>query len=104
MRTVIAAIVAGLVCWPFPVAAGRRRSGADKDAMKAVDALYTAVGLRDEKLVDECGGAAQEPCTARGRFPNPPSTPWKAIIAQAKDGKWEPAQTAWAVFMEGQTR
>src|SRR5262245_34712897 len=77
--------------------------GTDRDTFKAVDALYTAVSLRDAKLVDDCERRLKSLREA-GKLPESASSSLGAIIAQAKGGEWEPAQERLATFMEGQRR
>ena len=77
--------------------------GGDKNAVKAVDALYTAVGLRDQKLVAECAarlkGLRDEDKISETAFNS-----LESIVAEAKDEKWESSQNHLIQFLEGQTR
>lgn len=75
--------------------------GADRDTFKAVDALYTAVSLRDLKLVDQSETKLKDLRNA-GKIPEAASKSLESIIAEAKGGKWEPAQGRLGKFMEGQ--
>lgn len=77
--------------------------GGDKGTMKAVDALYTAVGLRDEKLVDECA-ARLKSLRDEEKIPRRAFASLESIVAEAKSGKWESSQNRLIKFMEGQTR
>lgn len=77
--------------------------GVDKDAYKAVDALYTAVSLRDVNLVSQCETTLKG-LMAEGKLPPKAADALESIIAQGKKGNWEPAQTSLASFMEGQRK
>jgi len=77
--------------------------GADKDSFKAVDALYTAVSLRDPKLVDRCEKTIKD-LRGTGKMPEAASRSLEAIIAEARGGDWVPAQERLGKFMEGQRR
>lgn len=84
-------------CW------GEHQIGASREAFKAVDALYTAVGLRDPKLLGRC----EEKLGALGaskELPAEAAESLNSIIADAKAGSWEPAQERLSRFMEGQRR
>lgn len=82
---------------------GSPQMGADREAFKAVDALYTAVSLRDNKLVDQCAGQLRELRTA-GKLPDDAAAALDSIIDEAKAGRWEPSQLRLASFMEAQRR
>ena len=77
--------------------------GANKQVFKGVDALYTAVSLKDRKLVDQCAAELKR-LFAAGSVPENASRTLDAIMAEARDGKWEPAQQRLQRFMEGQHR
>jgi hypothetical protein len=77
--------------------------GPDKGAIKAVDALYTAVGLRDPGLVDECAARLKTLHDAE-KIPAPAFRSLESIVAETKGGKWESAQNRLIAFLEGQTR
>lgn len=77
--------------------------GEDRDTFKAVDALYTAVSLRDLKLVDLCDGKLRT-LQSKGEGSEAVRGELGAIIAKAKEGKWEVAQTRLGDFMRGQRR
>ncbi|QEH36046.1 hypothetical protein OJF2_46040 [Aquisphaera giovannonii] len=82
---------------------GPAQIGPDRDTFKAVDALYTAVSLRDAKLVDGCAGRLQE-LRAAEKLPEAPFRSLVAMIDEAKAGGWERAQERLASFMEAQRR
>jgi hypothetical protein len=82
---------------------GPAQIGGDDASFKAVDALYTAVSLREVKLVDQCQATLKKLREA-GSLGESPSEALEAIIVEAKGGAWEDAQTRLARFMEGQRR
>src|SRR5690242_8777815 len=77
--------------------------GPDPDTFKAVDALYTAISLRDPKLVDQCAGKLKE-LQAAGKIPDAAYASLDGMIGEAKSGAWEPSQERLASFMEAQRR
>jgi hypothetical protein len=77
--------------------------GADKEAFQAVDALFTAVSLRDPALVDRCSATLRSLRDA-GKLPTTAFASLEAIVAEANQAKWEPAVSHLARFMEGQRR
>jgi hypothetical protein len=82
---------------------GPAQIGADRETFKTVDALYTAVGLRDPEKVDQCAMKLKS-LRDSGKVPEAAYKSLEAIVAQAKDGKWEPALERLSTFMEGQRR
>ncbi|APW58903.1 hypothetical protein [Paludisphaera borealis] len=92
---VLASAVCG--CWGPP------QIGGDDASFKAVDALYTAVSLREVKLVDQCQTTLKSLREA-GSLGEDASQSLESIIVEAKGGAWEDAQTRLARFMEGQRR
>jgi hypothetical protein len=82
---------------------GPAQIGGDEASFKAVDALYTAVSLREVKLVDQCQATLKELLDA-GSLGADASQTLEVIIVEAKGGAWEDAQTRLARFMEGQRR
>ncbi len=84
-------------CWAPP------QIGGDEKSFKAVDALYTAVSLRETKLVDQCEGDLKGLREA-GSLGEDASKALESIIAEARGGAWEDAQSRLARFMEGQRR
>lgn len=77
--------------------------GPDPEVFKTVDALYTAVSLRDPELVDPCLERLKEHRDA-GKLPEDALLALEAMIEQGKGGAWENAQTRLARFMQGQQR
>jgi hypothetical protein len=84
-------------CWSPP------QIGSDRETFKAVDALYTAVSLRDQKLVESCIARLKDLKSA-GKVPEAAFVSLDSIVEDAKEGKWEPSQERLAGFMEGQRR
>lgn len=91
-------IVAGLIGCGRPA-----QIGADKDAFKAVDALYTAVSLREGPRLDECERTL-EGLHASGKLPDSAVQALDSIIARARGGRWDDAQDRLRTFMLGQKR
>jgi hypothetical protein len=77
--------------------------GPEKDALKAVEALYTAVSLRDETLVADCV-ARLKTLHDGGKLPDAAFRSLEAIVEETKAGDWEPSQERLIRFMEGQRR
>jgi len=77
--------------------------GPDPEVFKAVDALYTAISLRETKLVDSCLEKLKEH-RAAGKLPEGAFSALEAMIEEGKGGAWEDAQTRLSRFMEGQRR
>ena len=94
---VLIATVALTGCWAPP------QIGPDKDTFKAVDALYTAISLREPKLVESCVSKLNE-LKAAGKVPEAAFRSLDSIVLEAKEGRWEPSQERLASFMEGQRR
>lgn len=92
---ILLAVVSG--CWGPP------QIGGDERSFKTVDALYTAVSLRDPSLVDQ-GEKTLLALRAEGKLPEAAGKSLDAIIAQAREGKWEAAQMRLGDFMRGQRR
>ena len=82
---------------------GPAQMGADPATFKAVDALYTALGLHDLKLVDQCQKQIAELQTQE-KIPPPAAAALASYIAEARNDKWESAQFKLSEFMEGQRR
>jgi hypothetical protein len=69
---------------------GPPQIGANREAFKAVDALYTAVSLKDATLLAQCAEEL-DVLSAAGALPADASRRLASIIAHAKDGSWEQA-------------
>jgi hypothetical protein len=82
---------------------GPAQIGADRDTFKAVDALYTAVSLRDPALLDRCAADLRK-LQGSGKLPEDALGALDGMIAEARTGQWEASQERLARFMEGQRR
>lgn len=104
MRRIVGKIaLAGLLAVTAPGCWGPPQVGPDRETFETVDALYTACGLRDAKLVADTERRLQ---TLRdsGRLPEKAHQALTAIIATARAGEWEAAIDRLGRFMEGQSR
>ena len=101
-RREVLAIGASLLASAF-AGCGPEQIGIDKDAFRAVDALYTAVSLRDPKLLAQCEGKLTG-LRDDGKLPSAAFDDLEAIILEARGGDWVPAQDRLADFMKGQRR
>lgn len=104
--------VAGLVLAGLAAAAivavviGTRRPpqmGADEEAMRTVDALYTAVRERDEKRMGECERRLHGYRDA-SQLPPDAAAFLDKVIAKARGGGWESATEKLYDFMRVQRR
>ena len=82
---------------------GPPQMGPDREAFTTIDALYTAVSLREPAHVDRCSQGLSKLRDA-GKLPEPAHDALAAIIAEAKGGRWEPAQARLREFMLAQRR
>src|SRR5262245_55048333 len=80
---------------------GPPQIGVDQEAFKAVDALYTAVSLRDPTLLAECETNLRA-LNEAGKLPEAARKSLDSYIAEARGGGWESAQLRLADFMRGQ--
>ena len=82
---------------------GEVQMGADPAVFKAVDALYTAVSLREPDRVDHCM-ASLTTLRDSAALDREPFDALDRIASEARSGSWESAQSRLARFMRGQTR
>jgi hypothetical protein len=82
---------------------GEAQMGADPATFKAVDALYTAVSLREPARVDHCLATLTSLHEA-GKLDRGALDAIDGIASEAKAGSWESAQSRLARFMRGQSR
>ncbi len=82
---------------------GPPQIGVDEESFKSVDALYTAISLRDPKLLDQCESRLRE-LKDEEKLPEAAGKSLDAVIARARGGKWEDAQSRLGDFMRGQKR
>jgi hypothetical protein len=91
-----------LISWLFWHAAPPQM-GDDEGVSKAVDALFTAVTARNEKLLDDCEGRLGA-LTEEGNLPIAAADFLDSVIDEARDGKWRPAAERLYGFMRAQRR
>jgi hypothetical protein len=77
--------------------------GADEEVFKTVDALFTAVTARDEKLLGQCQQRLDALKDA-GKLPDDASEYLDGIIRKAHKGRWESAAEKLYAFMSAQRR
>jgi hypothetical protein len=94
-------VLAGLVA--LFSGCGEAQMGPDREAFKAVDALFTAVSLREPVQVARCATTLAE-LKDEGRLPDSAFEELSAIVERTKAGEWEPAQVRLREFMLGQHR
>jgi hypothetical protein len=82
---------------------GPPQIGDDREVFKSVDALYTAISLRDPALVDQCRVKLDD-LRGSGQLPAPASDSLNALITKAKGGDWESALEELDRFITGQRR
>jgi hypothetical protein len=91
-----ALILGWLFWWKAPP-----QLGGDKEAAKAVDALFTAVTARDERLLGRCDDRLHAHAEAGNLLPDARDY-LDGIIAEARLGRWEPAARRLYDFMKAQ--
>jgi len=77
--------------------------GADEKVFNTVDALFTAVTARDQKLLGQCEQRLNA-LRDTGKLPEDASDYLKGIIARARDGHWQSAAERLYGFMQAQRR
>jgi hypothetical protein len=77
--------------------------GGDEEVIKAVDALFTAVTARDEKLLGQCEQRLHAYSKA-GKFATDASDYLDGIIQKARGGRWQSAAQKLYDFMKAQRR
>jgi hypothetical protein len=95
--------LAGVLLLALAGGCGPAQLGADEEAFKAVDALYTAVAGKSPKLLDQCERKLRA-LNETGKLPNPAYRSLEAVVASARDGQWRPAAEELSRFMKGQRR
>ncbi|MCE9565455.1 MAG: hypothetical protein K8U57_25820 [Planctomycetes bacterium] len=76
---------------------------ADEEVFKTVDALYTAVRMKDEKRLGECEQRLNAYRDA-GKLPKESAEVLAGVIAKARAGSWETATERLYDFMLAQRR
>jgi hypothetical protein len=77
--------------------------GTDEDAFKTVDALFTAIQMKDEAKLAQCESRLHAHRDA-GRLAPAAAAHLDRIIARARAGEWEPAGRTLYDFMLAQRR
>ena len=77
--------------------------GPDEDVFNTVDALYTAVRLKDAAKVGQCEDRLRAYREA-GKLPKESAEYLDRVIAKARDGRWETATERLYEFMLAQRR
>lgn len=72
--------------------------GSDKEAFTTVDAVYSAVSLRDTAQLER-NAATLDQLREAGRLPDEAHKALAGIIGKAQEGKWEPAREELRDFM-----
>jgi hypothetical protein len=101
---VVAGLLAAGAIAAFAAFLGRPpQMGTDEDVFRTVDALYTAVRLKDEKKLGECEARLHAHRDA-GKLPAGPAKFLDGVIGKARAGKWETATETLYEFMLAQRR
>ncbi len=77
--------------------------GPDEQVFNTVDALFTAVTARDDKLVTQCE-ARLKTYQAEGRLPKAAAEYLADVVARCRSGSWENAAERLYEFMKAQRR
>ena len=77
--------------------------GAFPEVFNTVDALFTAIGNRDEKRLSDCESRLRE-ANATGKLPAAAWEYLSDVISTAKAGQWQPAAESLYSFMMDQRR
>lgn len=104
-RTVVAGVVGGLVllvCW-FVWWGKPPQIGADKEAAKTVDALFTAFTSRNTTQVGQCEERLHALKDA-GKLPHHAADYLDGLIKTARGGNWRGAAHKLFDFMKAQRR
>ena len=105
-RATIAAILIGfvvlVVCW-LVWRSRPPQMGADEEVFATVDALFTAVTARDEKLLGDCEQRLHVLKDA-GKLIGDAADYLDDVIRKARDGRWEAAAETLYDFMKAQRR
>jgi len=77
--------------------------GADREVFRTVDALFTAITARDERLLRDCAGRLRTH-HADGKMPGEAWAYLGDVVATAEAGRWQPAAENLYAFMKAQRR
>ena len=102
--SVSAITVAGILATVAFFGCGRPpQMGTDENVFRSVDALYTAVTARNEKLLSDCEKRLHE-LKESGKLRPQAASQLDGIIATARAGRWQPAAERLHAFMSAQRR
>ncbi|HTQ39124.1 MAG TPA: hypothetical protein VMJ32_08845 [Pirellulales bacterium] len=76
--------------------------GSDKKVLQQVDALFTAVRVKDSRLLDRCATQLAD-LKAKGELPDDAATTLTQIVATAHSGDWQGATENLLWFIQGQS-
>jgi hypothetical protein len=93
-----AAVAIAVLIWNRPP-----QMGPDEDVFTTVDALYTAVRARDERLLADCEKRLSAYRLA-GKLPAEAADHLDGVIAKARGGAWQSAAERLYDFMMAQRR
>jgi hypothetical protein len=96
-RWVATGVLAALVL----AGCGAPQLGPDREAFKTVDALYTAVSLRDPAQLERCGSELKK-LLDDGKLPEAAYRSLEGILVDAREARWEPARRRLRDFMLAQ--
>jgi hypothetical protein len=92
---VLLALVAGC--------SGPPQLGGDEECLGAADALWTAIGARQQDLVNQSAAEIDRLHTA-GKMPDDAHAALADIVATARSEDWDAARRALKSFVQGQRR
>jgi hypothetical protein len=101
--TVLGLAAVGAVVWWIVQLLTPPQMGADEQVFDSVDALFTAVTARDDKLLGESERRLHAHRDA-GKLPAEAADHLDDIIRQARAGDWQPAAERLYRFMHAQQR
>ena len=83
-------LVVCVLVWGWTAWTGVPKFNASDEALKTIDALFTAINSRDEKRIATCK-AQLEKHTQKGKLSPPAMLELKKCCEQATSGSWEEA-------------
>ncbi len=95
LLTVAAIFATVYFAWPTP------QLGADEQVRGEVDALFTAVTARDEKLLAQCEVRIEE-LKSRSKLNDAAAQRLASIISEARKGGWESAAKRLYTYIQSQ--
>jgi hypothetical protein len=91
-----------LACVLIPTGCSRTpQMGGDEQCMKAADALWTAVTVKQSELLDHSAGEIER-LHQEGKMPQEAYESLSGIISTARAGEWSKARAALKTFIRGQ--